>query len=1030
MESSAAALTRFGIDPSRVARMSVALQPAAPAVAAQLPALFSATADPALALASWERLLDVTGDVAVLDAFSAAELSALFSVLGSSQALANTLHAAADRWVALLRECVPAPTRHAADHEQGLAATESESWDAFSEHLRQWRHREYLRIGLADLTGVYAVEATMRELSALADGLFAAACRWARHTLRTQYGELRGAGRVKRQAAPATRDSFLVLALGKLGGCELNFSSDVDVMYLYDTDGAATSGGARGKIEARQYFTRMAELVTRALQDPTPAGFAFRVDLRLRPEGINGPIVNGLDDALVYYESYGQTWERAALIQARPIAGARALGEQFLREVQPFVYRRYLDYATVADMKEMKARVEAQLGEKMGRGNVKLGRGGIREIEFIVQVLQLIHGGRDERLRGGGSLPTLGRLVASGHLPADEGETLRQAYVFLRNVEHKIQIVHQRQTHTVPREAREQEALARRLGYQGDDIVVRLWADLDRHTDQVRRAFEKFFYEPAAESGRVADPEMTQLLRDLDRRDASLTRLRALGFSRPDASYENLRLLRDGTPSSRARAGRKKLLYEIAPALLMTIQKSADPDLALQNLATFISSVGARSSFLALLRENPGTLRMFIELFGGSQFLANAFIRHPELLDTLVRADLVRVRKSADELSAELGAALATASDFEAALDLLRRFRNDEFLRIGINDLTGLLEPDDVSAQLTMLAEVCLRSAAEMAAREVCARYRYAELPGPWVVLAMGKLGSGELNYNSDLDLIFVYDEGAAGAAAATAHECFSKFAQRLITILQVTTREGIVYRIDTRLRPSGRSGPLVSSLEGFQAYHNTSAQMWERQALIKARPVAGDAGLAQRVTEIVTAFVYRTPLTRAQAHEIRRLRARMERELAHESDERINIKTGRGGLVDVEFLTQMLQLHYGASVMSVRERSTLLALAALAAIGVLPPADHELLADGYRFVRRVENALRLAHDRPVEDLDRGHVDLGAVAKRMGLEGPPGTLGDRLWKEYDVRREGIRACYERWFDRAETGALPLMPPAR
>ena len=1030
MELPAAVLTRLGVDPSRVARMSAALQPAAPAVAAQLPALFAATPDPELALASWERLLDVTTDVSVIDSLGTDELSALFAVLGSSQVLANTLRAAGDRWVAVLRACVPALTRGATDHERALEAAASEPWESFSEQLRQWRHQEYLRVGLADLTGLYTVETTMRELSALAEGLFAGACQWARHTLRAQYGDLRLADGALRPAPPATRDAFVVLALGKLGGSELNFSSDVDVMYLYDTDGVATGGGARGRIEAREYFTRMAELVTRALQEPTPAGFAFRVDLRLRPEGINGPIVNALANALLYYESYGQTWERTALIQARPIAGTRELGEQFLREVRPFVYRRYLDYATVADMKEMKARVEAQLGEKVGRGNVKLGRGGIREIEFIVQVLQLINGGRDERLRGGGSLPTLARLMANGYLPADEGETLRQAYLFLRNVEHKIQIVHQRQTHTVPRDAREQETLARRLGYRGDDIVARMWTDIDRHTDRVRRAFEKFFYEPAAETGRVADPEMAQLLRSLDQREVSLARLRALGFSRPEASYENLRLLRDGPPAARARAGRKRLLYELAPALLMTIQKSADPDLALQNLATFISSVGARSSFLALLRENPGTLRMFIELFGGSQFLANAFIRHPELLDTLVRADLVRVCKRADELSAELHASLAAPPDFEDALDVLRRFRNEEFLRIGINDLEGLLEPEEVSAQLTILAEVCLQSACEIATRDVCARYGYAQLPGPWVVLAMGKLGSGELNYNSDLDLIFVYDESGAGAAAFTAHECFSKFAQRLITVLQVTTREGIVYRIDTRLRPSGRSGPLVSSLEGFQQYHDTSARMWERQALIKARPVAGDAELAERVAQIVTAFVYRTPLTSEQAHEIRRLRARMERELAHESHERINIKTGRGGLIDVEFLTQMLQLHYGVHAPSVRERSTLSALAALAGLGVLSPDDYRLLTDGYRFLRRVENALRLAHDRPVEDLDRGHVDLGAVAKRMGFKGSPATVGDALWREYEVRREAIRACYERWFDCAEAGVPPSLPNAR
>jgi glutamate-ammonia-ligase adenylyltransferase len=1034
-----ALLVRLGVDAARQAQAADALRVPAPELAGRLPELLAAAADPLMAIASWERLLDVTSDRSVLASLSVAEHHALFTLLGGSLALANTLSAAGDGWVDLLRACGAAAPRAAETYAGDFAAVIDVPWEAFATRLRAVRHREYLRIGLADLTGRYVVDDTMRELSALAAGIFEAAYRWARHTLRAQYGELwleSAADGAQGSRPPPTRaeNRFVVLAMGKLGGGELNFSSDVDVMYLYEADAGSSSGGPRGTLEARAYCTRLAELVTRALQEITSAGFAFRVDLRLRPDGINGPIVNPVGNGLLYYESYGQTWERTALIQARPVAGATELGEHFLREISPFVYRRYLDYATVADMKEMKARVEAQLGEKVGRGHVKLGRGGIREIEFVVQVLQLIYGGRDERLRGGGSLPTLERLMAGGYLPPDEGEALVEAYRFLRNVEHKIQIVHQRQTHTVPSEAREQETLARRLGYRGDAAGGELWADLDRYTERVRRAFEKLFYEPAAETRRAVNPELAELLRTLDDRDPSIAQLRALGFARPEESYGHLLLLRDGPPAARARASRQKVLYELAPALFSTIQTAADPDLALQNLATFISSVGARTSFLALLRENPGTMRMLIDLFGGSQFLANTFIRHPEQLDTLVRADLVRVHRTADELAAELQPALDAASDLEAALDILRRFRNQEFLRIGINDLQALLESEEVSGELTALAEVCLRSACDVAAQDVCRRYGYQRFPGRFVVLAMGKLGSGELNYNSDLDLIFVYEEAgndvtplrshaarshAARSHAASAHECFSKFGQRLITVLQTTTKEGIVYHIDTRLRPSGRSGPLVSSLDGFRQYHETSAQVWERQALIKARPVAGDAELAARVAEIITAFVYRAPLQPDDVREIRRLRQRMERELAHEGHGRINIKTGRGGLVDIEFLTQMLQLTYGASASRVRVRSTLGALAALAEIGVLPPADHALLADGYRFLRRVENALRLAYDRPVEDLDRGRTDVSMVARRMGFQGTAEAVRDALWCEYERRREAIRAAYERWFDRAE-----------
>jgi len=1025
MESPAAILASFGVEPGHVAAAVAALRPVAPAAAERLPARLAAAADPALALASWERLLDVTVDVAAVAALSPGELDALFVLLGGSQVLSNTLRGAGDGWPALLRACLAVAARSPDDHEDALRAAVALPWEAFSERLRQHRHHEYLRIGLGDLTGRNMVDVTMAELSSLAVGLFRVAYQWARRTLRDDYGELPGVaatvGAVPRRAPAVVPNPFVVLAMGKLGGGELNFSSDVDVLYLYESDATKSVGGPRGTLDARQYCTRLAELITRALQEVTPAGFAFRVDLRLRPDGINGPIVNPMANLLLYYESYGQTWERTALIQARPIAGAIELGAQALRELQPFVYRRYLDYTTVADMKEMKARVESQMGEKVGRGHVKLGRGGIREIEFLVQVLQLINGGRDERVRGGGSLPTLAKLVACGYLPVDEGAALARAYRFLRNVEHKIQIVHQRQTHAVPKDRREQATLARRLGYQGDDVVAQLWADIDRYTEQVRRAFEKLFDEPAAETQRAADPEIVSFLRVLDDRAASVERLRALGFAYPEESYDSLRLLRDGPASAPARPRRKKALYELAPVLLGTILKTPDPDLALRNLATFISSIGARTSFLALLRENPGTLRMLVELFGGSQFLANAFIRRPELLDTLVRADLVRVHRSAEDLSAELAQLLSGDHDIEETLDVLRRFRNQEFLRIGINDLQGVLEPEAVSAELTTLAEVCLQRACDVAAREVCARSGRTRLPARHVVLAMGKLGGGELNYNSDLDLIFVHEDAPASGSGGSEHEVFSKFAQRLITVLQVTTREGIVYRIDTRLRPSGRSGPLVSSLEGFRKYHEASAQVWERQALIKARPVVGAPALAEQVAAIVAAFVYRAPLTTEEVREIRRLRQRMERELAQESAERINIKTGRGGLVDVEFVTQMLQLHYGVGDPRIRVRSTLGALRALAEIGVLPADDYTLLSAGYRFLRRVENALRLAHDRPVEDLDRGHMDLTAVARRLGFEGAGAAVGEALWRQYDVQREAVRACYERWFDRAEAG---------
>ena len=1006
-------LQRFGVDPARLVRFAQTLGARIPDAASTAAETLAQAPDPALALANWERLIETDDRRPALAASSTAELRRLLFLLGSSQALANTLQAAGPSWLQIFQSCNAAPRRAADDYAMEFASGLAGDWDDFCARLRHVRNREYLRIGLADLDGRYDVETTVAELTALADGSCSAAVCWATGHLRELYGEIWSKRPVRGQSeAPQL---FVVLGMGKLGGGELNFSSDIDLIYVYEADGTQSTGGTRGCVDARSYFARMAELVTKALHEITGDGFVFRVDLRLRPDGINGPIANSLANALLYYESYGQTWERGALIQARPIAGEKALGTRFLREVEPFVYRRYLDFATIADMKVMKNRVENEIGNGAGHYNVKLGRGGIREIEFLVQALQLIHGGRDERLRGCGSLRTLRKLVECGYLPADEGETLRESCRFLRNVEHKIQIVHQRQTHTLPEDPREQETLARRLGYRCERPAEHLWNDLESHRDRVRRAFEKLFYEPTAERQSSVDSRTTDLLRQLDERGAAVAKLAEMGFTQPEQSYANVLLLRDGPEWAPAHPKRRKALFDLAPALLAAILKSADPDLALQNMATFVSSIGSRTSFLSLLQENPATLRMLVDLFGGSQYLANWFIRHPELLDSLVRADLVQLHREVDDLERELEQTNRPGADVESQLDALRRFRNHQFLRIGINDLQSMLEPEQVSVELTNVAEACLRHALALATYDLCGKLKRKRLPGQCIVLGMGKLGSRELNYNSDLDLIFVYEEGRGKAAAGMAQECFAKLAQRLMMVLQTTTREGFAYRIDTRLRPSGNKGPLVTSFAGFQEYHATSAQLWERQALIKARPVAGDPELARRVGLVVTQFVYRAPLTAAEAREIRRLRQRMEQELARESLERVNIKTGRGGLVDIEFLTQMLQMHYGAKDPRVRVAATSDALAALAAQSILPPEDFELLRDGYKFIRRVENTLRLTHDRPVEGLDRHLGDLRVVSKRMGF----GSDEAGFWKAWEARREAIRGCYDRWFERVE-----------
>ncbi|HSD11484.1 MAG TPA: DUF294 nucleotidyltransferase-like domain-containing protein, partial [Candidatus Binatia bacterium] len=428
-------------------------------------------------------------------------------------------------------------------------------------------------------------------------------------------------------------------------------------------------------------------------------------------------------------------------------------------------------------------------------------------------------------------------------------------------------------------------------------------------------------------------------------------------------------------------------------------------------MAEFISAIGARTSFLALLEQNPETLRLLVGLFGSSRYLSNFFLRHPELLDNLVRADLAVVRKDRAALEGSLESVLASAHDYETELDALRRFHNEELLRIGVNDIHGLLEAPDVEEELSALAEVCLDGALEIALRALAERH--GEPPGRFAAIGMGTLGRRALSYNSDLDLIFVYDGAHTSAAGLTVREYYTKLAQRLMVVLQLTTREGYVYKIDTRLRPSGSHGPLVSSLDGFREYHRLSSALWERQALISARGVSGDRSLIDEVEGVTEGFVYGKGLSVEDAAEIARLRSRMEHELARESAGRWDLKTGRGGMVDVEFVTEALQLRHGHDHPRVRLRKTEEALDALRAEGLLEEAHHRGLVDGYRFLRRVESRLRIERDQAVHSLEHEDSKLAALARRIGYDGP--DAGARLLRDVQTTRERIRRIYEHHF---------------
>ena len=987
--------------------------------------LIKKSPSPALAETNLSRLLD-NSSAKFLKQIPAPDLPALIGLLGASAFLSEVLIRAGANWPELFLRRVKIKQKTASAHAKDLntAVKGSSSLDDFCAALRQHKQREFLRIGARDLMESVTMEETVRELTALAEASLDAAYRFSRAEVEKDFGQLH---------LPGSKEPnrFVVIGMGKLGGGELNFSSDVDVIFLYENDDGESSGGRKGKTGAREFFSAIGQMIIHAMGDVSEDGFVFRIDLRLRPLGANGPLVQSVDSAMVYYESWGQCWERAAMIKARPVAGAIELGTQFLKELEPFIYRRYLDYTTVDELRHMKSRIENELlvGNERER-NLKLGYGGIREIEFFTQALQLVNGGYEPSLRGTSTLRALAELAKLKLVSIDERDKLTEAYRFLRQAEHKVQIVQEGHAHSIPEGKDEELAYARRLGYRRKGKLGErelFWRDHRRVTNTVRNNFDRLFYSAQKQIESEAASAEGALWYDLDNQPVITAQLAKAGFSEPARAYQNLLAVRDGDVYSPPSPKRLKVLRTLGPALIAEIAKSGAPDQALFNLANFTHSIGGRTGFLTLLSEKPDTMRLLITLFADSQFLTDLFLRRPELIDTLIRVDLTRLDKTRDDMLAELRRHMDEADDVESKLNALRRYKTEEFIRIGLHDLGGSVEFTPVLQQLSDLAEACLQAALELALSDLNAKFG-AVAGGRFAVIGGGKLGAREIDYNSDLDLIFVYDAAddarsrGGSQGVLPAHEFYVRLGQRLPTYLSAPTEEGIAYKIDMQLRPSGKAGPVVCSLDAYREYHQETAQLWERQVLIKTRFIAGDISLGHELERVIDGCAYGVDLTAQGVGEIHRLRMRMERELADEDETRFNLKKGRGGLVDIEFLTQMLQLAHGHRLPSVRQRETLAALEALAAAKILKPREHQLLADGYLFLRRLDHRLRLERDQSLDGFDAESGRLDGIAKALGYSGPKsvrsksaGQAGQRLLRDYQLRREKIRACYERYF---------------
>jgi glutamate-ammonia-ligase adenylyltransferase len=905
---------------------------------------------------------------------------------------------------AYLRREKPAEVmaRELADVLVGCAIDDT---DSLRRILRQYRADEMVRLGAREL-GLGNPSEVGRELAHLADVCFDAAIAFHDLQLRARYGPARYT-----DDSGVERDAELVvIGMGKLGGEELNFSSDVDVIYIYSSD----AGGA-GELSLHEYFSKLCKLVTASIGEVTEEDVVFRVDLRLRPEGSRGPIANSLPSTERYYETWGRPWERQAWLKARPCAGSLSLGREVMDTLRPFIYPRSTSPTIIDDVNDLNRRIKRELdGTGIGGGfDLKNGVGGIREIEFFVQALQLIHAGHQPALRARGTLVVLDQLLFAGLITETEHRTLTESYRFLRRAEHLLQLESGRQTQTLPRGREALDVLARRIDLPDADAFGQALA---RITAEVAHLFGTL---GAPEPG---PPDAVAALLGGELEPArEIEILRELGFREPEAAWRELDLARRKPLSPFSRSARDAAA-RVAPGLLSEISTSPDPDQALRYVTELAGKRSAFSSVWRLFDDSPPVMRTVVSLLGTSAFLAKYFVNHPQLIDVLIEIGRSTATRTVGALRDALAMqqARADADDEEGQWDRLALFKNAQILRIGLGDIGGELDCEAVCDELSKVAEVCLGRAYEMVQEAMQARHgvprdKATGEPAALAILGLGKLGGRELGYASDLDVLFVYsaDGQTDGPRSIDNITYMTRLAQRLMSGLHTMHPGGRLYELDTRLRPSGSQGLLVSSLQAWHNYHRGEARLWERQALIKLRPVAGDPELGARVAAAAAAYVYGQAAHAAepaQEHERARaialavtsMRDKIERELAGSQGEQ-DIKTGRGGLIDIEFASQYLQLVHGPEHPDLRARATVPALRAAAELGLAAPVDCALLIDGYRFLRTLEHRLRIVHDRSVQRLPREPDELDKLARRAGYADSQGLLRDYAHWTREVR---------------------------
>jgi glutamate-ammonia-ligase adenylyltransferase len=832
--------------------------------------------------------------------------------------------------------------------------------------LRRFRRQEMLRIAWRDLSGRAPLEEILLELSHLADVCIEGALRILHADLVRRFG---------RPQAPDGRPlQMVVVGMGKLGARELNFSSDVDLIFAFAARGRTE--GADQTIANDDFFTRLARQLIQVLGQVRADGFVFRVDTGLRPFGESGPLVMSFNALETYYQSQGREWERYAWVKARIVAGDGDDGRQLLSLMRPFVYRRYLDYGVFESLREMKTKIAMEVRRKGMAHDIKLGAGGIREVEFFAQFFQLIRGGVEPALQERRLLPVLAQLAHNGHISAEIRDRLAAAYVFLRRVEHRLQAFADQQTHRLPTEALERERLARAMDFDGTEAFEQT---LQSHREAVHHQFTTLLAgEEEPTEGEGDDPAARKALsgiwqQALDAEQAEAF-LRQIGFTDPAAILARLAYLRKQIIRAKISAEGRQRFNRLIPPMLQAAAGAANPEEAVSRIVDILVNIGRRGTYLALLAENPPARRHLVQLAGASHFIAALIARRPVLLDELLDPRTLYAPPGKDELAAELRSVIAktSADDLEFMIESICIFRQINTLRVAAADVTGVLPLMRVSDHLSDLAEIILREVIGLAWNHLVARHGYpsgSAAASPFEqgfgVVAYGKLGGFELGYGSDLDLVFLHTaqpgNTQGGGQSIDNRQFFARLGQRVIHILTTHTRAGRIYETDMRLRPSGSSGPLVSHLDAYAQYLRKEAWTWEHQALIRARTICGPQNMITRFERLRREILTR-PRDRAQLRdEIAAMREKLRQEQNPKDGALFDLKQGRGGIVDIEFLVQYLVLarsHQFPALTAWTDNVRL--LVALIDSGLLAPESAYFLREAYLIFRAAAHRLSL----------------------------------------------------------------------